>query len=538
MSHTIPKQSLHKHDFIQENFHELVIALQQHSDEEIFDILRHDFQGLLVDLDGNLTIPKTPYHHTEYLALWVLAHTVPTLKKLNLTRSHLVELPANFHAFKELSSLNLNHNRFSSIPEVISKLPSLQELCLVGNFFTVHAQSFQNKIRLDIRGLEVQSIPKDVHDLIIYGDQLHELLPKLATSHVQKLTIEDFEDVASEIVLGQLTELSIQSSLVKNLPPFLSKCPNLEVLSWEYGHILYWPDNLYLPKLQKLSLRHNRIAWLSGNIRRHTHLQKIDLSHNSLRIVPQSIRNCTHITSLNLSHNQLNKFEIESELMSDLLHLDLSHNPLEHISAHISAQKLLSLNISETKMEATPSLLSYVYGVDFDGVHPLLDTPLITDDENLLRSLQVSSLLRFLSSKTVMDELDLSHQQFRTQEEIALVLEKAQPQTLWLWKTYFPDTLPESTPRPKVVYAENSIINKLPESWQDIIIKPKLFSVAILSPFSKKSFRSLLLEIHPDIFSHSYEIPHTISLPFGQENYYCTMFAQRDILLKEVSAPL
>ena len=536
MSHTHTQQSVCKNDFIQPQLLDLVSVMERYTEEEIFAVLGPDFEGLVVDLDGNLTIPPTPYHHAEYLAVWILAYTVPTLTSLNLTRSHLTALPLNFSSFTALKHLNLSHNRFATLPDVVSTLPSLTHLQLMGNLFRLTADTFPNPIHLDVRGLDIQSIPETTVDMTIYGDQLKTLLPLLEHSHVRILTIEDYEDFDSSIVLNQLQELTVHSSLVKNLPAFLTRCPNLESLTWEYGHILSWPDNLYFPKLQTLSLRHNRIAWLSGNIKKHALLTSIDLSHNSLRVVPQSIRNCTHITSLNLSHNQLSKFEIDSGLMSDLTHLDLSHNPLHHLSAHISGQKLVSLNISHTKMEATPSLTSYVYGIDCTHDEPCLLTPIITENEQLIRSLQISSLLRFLSAQTMMEELDLSHQRFNSLEDISVILEKAQPQTLWFWKTSFPNKLPETTPRPKIVYAESSVLGQLPDSWQDIIITPKLFSVAISSPFSRKAFRSLLLEIHPQIFSHSYDIPKIISLPFGLEAHYCEMFAQRDIILTEVEA--
>jgi hypothetical protein len=125
-------------------------------------------------------------------------------------------------------------------------------------------------------------------------------------------------------------------------------------------------------------------------------------------------------------------------------------------------------------------------------------------------------------------------QSFSSTEELVELLNKAQPQKIRFWKSNVPTPIPDDCPRPNVVYAEVSLFSKFPDSWHDILVPPQLFSVHIESRFSRSTFRSLLVQIHPDIFDNGYEIPKVISLPHGKEQEYLDLFSKKEILLSPV----
>ena len=325
-----PQKLIPEEEFLSEKITEIQAVLSKHEDDDIFDSLQRLFQGLVVQEDGTINFARTNIPHESFLSVWIIAHTCRNLKRLNLSRKNLSTLPCNFANLVALEHLDLSNNRFSEILPVVCTLPSLSSLTISGNPLTINKIEFSSSIHLDARETNLETIPDGVHALTIYGQQLQALLPVLATSSVTSITIEDFQRLSPyKGMLENIEEFIVRNALIKNLPPILNQCPNLSHLSWEHGHLVQWPDNIHIPKLTKLSLRHNRIAWLSGNLRRHTSLRILDLSHNSLRFIPQSVQACEQITTLSLSNCQITKIDAPLRNLTNLKSLDISGNPLK-----------------------------------------------------------------------------------------------------------------------------------------------------------------------------------------------------------------
>jgi Leucine-rich repeat (LRR) protein len=467
----------------------------------------------------------------------MLAHTASNLKNLSIKNFKIHKLPPNFSNFFALKSLDISLNRFAKIPESIRTLPNLSSLSLQGNPLVLDGSPFVSNPTLDIRDISVKELPDSINTIHFFGYQFETLIPFVQHSSIHTLIIEDFEENPSFTgALLNVSKIKVTSALTKSLPSFLIQCPNITSLIWEHGQILHWPDNLYLPKLKHLSLKHNRIAWLSGNIKRHTELKKLDLSHNSLRMIPQSVRSCTQLTSLNVSNCQIRSIGSALGNMKMLKHLDLSGNPLESLSPSLSKQNLQTINICDTKIKDHSNLNNFIDGIDFSIQEKPLITSLVINSAELTCSLRIGNLLRFLPPEKIVEELDLSMQTFTSTTELVELLKKTQPKELRFWKTDFPEQLPEDCPRPNVVYAETSLFSKFPDSWHDILVPPKLYSVHLNNRFTRTTFLSMLIQIHPETFHNGYDIPSHIYLPHGKESEYLDQFSKKEILLLPVDS--
>ena len=533
MSTDIQKKIIPREEFLHKKAETLFTALSMYNDEEVFDSLSQLLQGLTVQENGHITCPATDIPQEKLLCIWMVAHTCSDIKCMNLSSMALSSLPPNFSNLQNLEELNLSYNRFGTIPSAVYELPSLKHISLNGNPLRLDSREFKNDIHLDIRDIHVEVLPSSVTSLHLYGSQFEALLPHIEQSTITNICIEDYQDVSEyEGTLSSITHFEVNNALIKSLPSLLNQCPNIEYLSWKNGHLVQWPDNLHLPKLTRLSLQNNRIAWLSGNLRRHTKLHTLDLSHNSLRFIPQSVRSCTQLKTLIMASCQLKKIDTSLSNMTELRILDVSGNPLISITPTLATMDLEKIDIRNTNINNAQALTAFVHGYDFEQKE--LVSPLVINTPSLERALTVHNLIRFIDTTTTIDELDMSEQIFTSTEDFVHIMKQCTPKTLRFWKTTIPSAIPEDCPRPEIIFAETKDFHTFPESWHHLLVPPKTFSVHIESRFRESTFRTLLLQIHPEIFVHSYDVPTHISLPHGKEQQYLDLFAEHDILLTEI----
>ena len=504
--------------------------------QETISILTPYFENICIDENGKVSPQSTPFQHGHYLMIWLIAENIPGLKKLDVSGLFLQDLPPNFSNFNEVTHLNLSENFFYSLPESILLLPNLQELNLQGNPTNLQDVEFQHPISLDLRSVSVEGLPRNVKKLFIDGDQIEDILPQIAEEGIlEELHIEHFEqDPNDPPSLPSIKRLYVSESSRVSLPSFLQQLDNLELLSWEYGKIIHWPDNLLLSNLQELSLSNNRIAWFSGNLKYLPALRKINISHNNLRTIPRSIRNCAQLTHLNVSHCRIQSLGDNILSMHSLISLNISHNPLCTVTDTLKDLALQHFDIRGTHIDDHQMLSGLVNGIALHQ-ESMLVTSIVTDSEELQRSLLVHNILNFVEEPTSIDELDLSSMSLTT-EELASILKLLAPRVLHLWKTQLTTTIPEDCPRPQKVYAEQKLFSFCPESWEDVLEAPQQFLVSVESRFRKATFRSLLLELHPDIFDEGYDIPNIITLPHNKVQYYLDLFSSKEILLQPVQS--
>ncbi len=109
---------------------------------------------------------------------------------------------------------------------------------------------------------------------------------------------------------------------------------------------------------ERLDLRHNYLSGLSPAIGRLTRLRRLQLSTNQLERLPAALFSLAELERLELDHNRLLDLPSGLGRLRRLEHLSASHNPLARIADLSSLERLTSLNLSATALEALPAGLS------------------------------------------------------------------------------------------------------------------------------------------------------------------------------------
>lgn len=222
--------------------------------------------SLLVLIDFGLTDIPEP-----------LIETGQHIRRLNLARNALTEVPSAIGKLAELEDLDLSRNRLSGLPEEIAGLASLRRLNLDGNQLTALPASVG-----DMRSLE--TLVLDHNGLSALPETLSRL-PNLETLSVSDNRLTSIPTVVSEIPtlrvldvsgnpLGGLPQeieaasglrvLAARSLALTSLPAWLTRMGDLQALNVSDNALTTLPDQLLsLPGLEQVNAADNQIASLS-----------------------------------------------------------------------------------------------------------------------------------------------------------------------------------------------------------------------------------------------------------------------------------
>ncbi|ELV14016.1 Protein flightless-1 like protein [Tupaia chinensis] len=183
-------------------------------------------------------------------------------------------------------------------------------------------------------------------------------------------------------------------------------------LRWNRTGLCYLPEELAaLQKLEHLSVSHNHLTTLHGELSSLPSLRAIVARANSLKNsgVPDDIFKLDDLSVLDLSYNQLTECPRELENAKNMLVLNLSHNSIDNIpnQLFINLTDLLYLDLSENRLESLPPQMRRL-------VH--LQT-LVLNGNPLLHA-----QLRQLPAMTALQTLHLRNTQ-RTQSNLPTSLE-------------------------------------------------------------------------------------------------------------------
>lgn len=204
------------------------------------------------------------------------------IRHLILKQHNLTELPKNFAAVKtwlptSLVTLDLSHNRFSSLPPVICQLTGLQDLNLSHNFISSLPEQISNLTKLTALSLQANRLP---------------VLPAgvCTLTSLRTLNAEDnmIETVPSEICqLQHLKALYLKCNRITSLPQRLMELPHLEELHLSNNRLEYI-ELAGLQSLRQLHLANNRIQRLPYSLAQ-INLQGLTLSNNPLVFPPMFV---------------------------------------------------------------------------------------------------------------------------------------------------------------------------------------------------------------------------------------------------------
>jgi hypothetical protein len=154
----------------------------------------------------------------------IILERAPRVKMLDLSNNHLLELPQWIAQLSELEIIFLSYNRFSCVPEILGRLPSLRMIGMRGN---------------QIEVLPSTSLPASLEWLTLTDNHLGELPPEIG--HVPRLR-----------------KLLLAGNRLQTLPESLQAAHSLELLRLAANSFESFPDWLcMLPSLAWLALAGN-----------------------------------------------------------------------------------------------------------------------------------------------------------------------------------------------------------------------------------------------------------------------------------------
>ena len=232
-----------------------------------------------------------------------------TLRELDLSLNYFSSLPESIGKLTSLQTLDLSLNNFSSLPESIGKLTSLQILDLERNRLTSLPESIGNLQSLRIVRLNDNKLTK---------------LPESITE------------------LRSLAYLSLDENLVTTPPESIGNLKSLQILVLSGNQLTLLPESIgNLRSLQKLNLGNNRLKSIPVSIGNLTSLQTLKLERNELNLLPESIGDLQSLQELDLGINQLAALPESIGGLQSLQVLELIGNKLTALPESIGNLKSL-----------------------------------------------------------------------------------------------------------------------------------------------------------------------------------------------------
>ncbi|XP_034675535.1 disease resistance protein RPV1-like isoform X12 [Vitis riparia] len=293
-----------------------------------------------------------------------IKYDMENLKRLDLDRTGIEELPSSIGCLKALQHLDLSYCKsLRSLSESICNLSSLETLILAGcsnlKGFPEIKDDMENLKRLDLTETGIEELPFSIGRL----------------KALQHLDLSFCKSLRS--LLESICNLSSLETLI------LVGCSNLK----GFPEIKYDMENLKRPDLGRTGIEE-----LPSSIGRLKALQHLDLSYcKSLRSLSESICNLSSLETLILASCSNLKGFPEIKDMENLKRLDLRKTGIEELPSsigHLKALKHLDLSWCQNLVNLPESIcnLSSLKTLILAGCSNLKGFPEIKDDmENLKR---------------------------------------------------------------------------------------------------------------------------------------------------------
>jgi Leucine-rich repeat (LRR) protein len=303
----------------------------------------------------------------------------------------LDSIPYEIVQFKYLTSLNVSHNNISELPSVLGNLMYVERVFFQKNKLETLPHSMSNwksLLTCDISSNNMRSLPSatncwinmqelDASDNIISSilvdapDGGERASQFLISSTLQKLSISGnmlqtsimihalntslrVLHCKSNILLRQMpftnkydanhrtlniTEMSLRSCVITELPSFIRRFPVLEALDLSFN---------MMEGLQESGIRSLRV------------LLSLDLKGNLLREIPECISALSSLTKLEINNNLLSTLPVSMADMVNLITVDARQNVIERLPNIIGV-----LNKTVTTFDIRENAGTLVHPPDF-----------------------------------------------------------------------------------------------------------------------------------------------------------------------------
>ncbi|XP_070571011.1 uncharacterized protein [Ptychodera flava] len=294
-------------------------------------------------------------------------------KHKNLNSMVLKELSPNVCRSGNLTILDLNDNKLTSLPKELAKLHFLEKLILRDNMFPTIPKvvySLNCLWYLDVGKNSISAIDDEIGQLgglttlLLDGNKL-KTIPEGAGRLVNLRSLDISDNALTEVPeclmnFWGLTELRLSRNHIVELPPTLSNLDALEIFEIDDNRLGNVPAVIYgMEKLRGLRIGSNQIRKLNPDITKLLNIEAIDLRQNELKSLPAEFCKLSTLKTLNISNNILKKLPDDFTYLENLKDLSITNNKIKRLPEDIDRlSSLLKLDIGGNDIKSLPESLT------------------------------------------------------------------------------------------------------------------------------------------------------------------------------------
>jgi Leucine-rich repeat (LRR) protein len=285
-------------------------------------------------------------------------------KLLNYKGQNLNEFPASLLENRQITNLNLDDNKISSIPTWLPELTNLKVLYLNNN---------------DINNIEVLT-----------------KLPHLEVLHLNNNQINLIPDSIGN--LAHLKRLFINDNYINWLPDTICNLPQLRVLLAAKNELTSIPLRIgQLRQLEVLNLFDNRITCIPESIGQLSSLDYLQLGQNEISELHESIGSLHSVTSFEIFSNKLKDLSTQLSQLKELKNFNIGDNKITRIENIPDSVRRLSIYANPVDYIA-PSILEKFkelyreYQSDYLFVDSIQASVLKLDKDKFGRQLKITDI--------------------------------------------------------------------------------------------------------------------------------------------------
>jgi Leucine-rich repeat (LRR) protein len=255
-----------------------------------------------------------------------------------------------------LTSLHVNNNVLTTLPQTLAKLDRLTDLCIQNNKMVTLPMCIGAMMNLRTFSASDNPLKEPPAD-IING------------KNSSKLTYNYMRGVFNAMSTNCIT---LEGFGLQFIPDPALNLTTLDTIMLGKNRISTLPDTISrLRYLRKLSLKQNVITRLTSSLAKLTCLQILILTDNKLTTFDPVLLDIVSLKNLSLDKNQIMSVPERIDRLSNLLALIVSGNPISRIPGNIcKITTLTELRFQETKVRKIPrsfGTLSLLRCLEIDG---------------------------------------------------------------------------------------------------------------------------------------------------------------------------
>ncbi|XP_066267700.1 malignant fibrous histiocytoma-amplified sequence 1 homolog [Branchiostoma lanceolatum] len=284
--------------------------------------------------------------------------TESSLVFLNLSNNLLHELPWCVKELRNISELNLSHNK---IGENVSETMETVQLAELFYLPLVSSLMLGNNNIKSLPSLDMSRVSPNMEYIDLSNNAI-SVVP------------------AALLLLTRLKVLLLSSNEIEKLPADLDLndlSPTLCVIDLSDNKLDDLPLALcFLRSLKKLDLKQNKISVISENVKSCKSLAFLDVSHNKLKEIPSHVIGLPKLVEIRASNNQINSVSsLQRDELSMMEVVALAENGLSHFPvALIQMEKLKKVDLRSNEIKVIPQS---VMGMSKDVKLNVQDNPLV-----------------------------------------------------------------------------------------------------------------------------------------------------------------